>query len=119
MYQGNQFLNSLVQVLIHSFKYGGIEQKSAIKGFTLDQENENILNHESLTNIVKNELRELTIVNENKITREMKQIVNKYNEKVFKFGYDKRFLKIVPIIPSNFFFQMILSNNSFFQLIFK
>lgn len=111
MYQGNQFLNSLVQVLFHSFKYGDNKQKSAIKGFTLDQENENILNHKSLTNIVKNELRELTIVNENKITREMKQTVNKYNEKVpvFKFGYDKRFLKIVPIILSNFFFP----NDSF------
>ena len=37
----------------HSFKYGDIEQKSAIKGFTLNHENNSILSHESLSKIVK------------------------------------------------------------------
>ena len=40
-------------------------------------------------------MKEITIVNENKITRENKQIVNKYNEKVFKLGYDKRVIRSV------------------------
>ena len=31
----------------YSFKYGASEQKSAIKGFTLNYENDNLLNHES------------------------------------------------------------------------
>ena len=43
----------------YSFKYGDNEQKSAIKGFTLNHEN---------NNIVKKQIREITIVNENQIT---------------------------------------------------
>ena len=38
----------------YSFKYGNNEQKSAIKGFTLNLENAQILNHDSLQRIVKN-----------------------------------------------------------------
>ena len=52
----------------YSFKYGDNEQKSAIKGFTLNHENNNLLNHDSLSKIVKKQIREITIVNENKIT---------------------------------------------------
>ena len=37
----------------YSFKYGNNKQKSAIKGFTLNHENNNLLNHDSLSNIVK------------------------------------------------------------------
>ena len=37
----------------YSFKYGNNEQKSAIKGFTLNHENNNLLNHDSLSKIVK------------------------------------------------------------------
>ena len=37
----------------HSFKYGNNEQKSAIKGFTLNHENSSILNHDSMSKIVK------------------------------------------------------------------
>ena len=77
----------------YSFKYGDNEQKSAIKGFTLNHENNNLLNHDSLSKIVKKQIREITIVNENKITRKNREIVNKYCEKVFKFGYDKRVIK--------------------------
>ena len=77
----------------YSFKYGDNEQKSAIKGFTLNHENGNILNHDSLTKIVKKQLRDRTIINENKITLKNPEIVNKYCEKVFKLGYDKRVIR--------------------------
>ena len=77
----------------YSFKYGNDEQKSAIKGFTLNHENNNLLNHDSLSKIVRKEIREITIINENKITRKNRKIVNEYCEKVFKFGYDKRVIR--------------------------
>ena len=77
----------------YSLKYGDNEEKSAIKGFTLNHENSSILNHNSMSKIVRKQIRELTIVNENKITRKNREIVNKYCEKVFKFGYDKRVIK--------------------------
>ena len=77
----------------YSFIYGNDEQKSAIKGFTLNHENNNLLNHDSLSKIVGKQIREITIVNENKITRKNGEIVNKYCEKVFKFGYDKRVIR--------------------------
>ena len=77
----------------YSFKYGDNEQKSAIKGFTLDHENSSILNHDSMNKIVKKQIRKITIVNEKKITRKNREIVNKYSEKVFKFGYDKRVIR--------------------------
>ena len=80
----------------YSFKYGDNEQKSAIMGFTLDHENNNLLNHDSLSKIVKKiQISEITIINENKITRKNREIVNKYCEKVFKFGYDKRVIRQV------------------------
>ena len=52
----------------YSFKYGDNEEKSAIKGFTLNHENSSILDHDSLSKIVKKQIRERTIVNKNKIT---------------------------------------------------
>ena len=79
----------------YSFRYGDNCEKSAIKGFTLNHENSSILNHDSMRKIVKKQIRELTIVNENKITRQNREIVNKYTEKVFKFGYDKRVIRHV------------------------
>ena len=79
----------------YSFRYGDSCEKSAIKGFTLNHENSTILNHESMRKIVKKQIRELTIINANKITRKNREIVNKYMEKVFKFGYDKRVIKHV------------------------
>ena len=77
----------------YSFKYGNNEQKSAIKGFTLNHENSGILNHDSVSKIVKRQIRELTVINKNKITWKDREIVNKYYEKVFKFGYDKRVIR--------------------------
>ena len=77
----------------YSFKYGDNKQKSAIKGFTFNHENNNLLNHDCLRKIVQKQIREITIVNENKITRKNPEIVNEYCEKVFKFGYDKRVIR--------------------------
>ena len=79
----------------YRFKYENNEQKSAIKGLSLNCENDDLLNHESLREIVKKQLREITIVNENKITRKNNEIVNEYCEKVFKFGHDKRVMKSI------------------------
>ena len=77
----------------YSFKYGDYDEKSAIKGFTLDHENSSILNHNSMSKIVEKQIGELTVVNENKITRKDREIINKYCEKVFKFSYDKRVIR--------------------------
>ena len=77
----------------YSLKYGDNQEKSAIKGFTLNHENNNLLNQDSLSKIVKKQAKEIAIVNENKITRKDKGIVNEYCERVFKFGYDKRVMK--------------------------
>ena len=57
----------------YSFKYGDDDEKSAIKGFTLNHENSSILNHNSMSKIVRKQIRELTIVNENKITRKNRE----------------------------------------------
>ena len=77
----------------YGFKYGDDDEKSAIKGFALNHENSSILNHNSMSKIVRKQIRELTIVNENKITRKNREIVNAYREKVFQFGYDKRVIR--------------------------
>ena len=79
----------------YSFRYGDHSEKSAIKGFTLNHQNCTILNHDNMRKVIKKQIRELKIVNENKITRKNREIVNKYCEKVFKFGYDKRVIKYV------------------------
>ena len=79
----------------YSFIYGDNKQKCVIKGFTLNHENTQILNHENMIRMVKGEIKELTLVNENKITRQNKHIVNKYNEKIYRFGYDKRSIKYI------------------------
>ena len=79
----------------YSFIYGNNKQKCVIKGFRLNHENSQILNHTNMIKMVKNEIKDLTLVNENKITRQNKQIVNKYEEKVYSFGYDKRAIKYI------------------------
>ena len=58
----------------YSFKYSNNEQKTAIKGFTLNHENDNLLNHDSLSKMVKRQIREITVVNESKITRKNSEL---------------------------------------------
>ena len=77
----------------YSSKYGDDDHKSAIKGFTLNHENSSILNYNSMSKIVKKQIRELTIINENEIMRKNRKIINEYFKKVFKFGYDKRVIR--------------------------
>ena len=77
----------------YSFIYGNNKQKCVIKGFRLNHENSQILNHTNMIKMVKNEIKDLTLVNENKITRQNKQIINKYEEKTYRVGYDKRTIK--------------------------
>ena len=79
----------------YSYIYGNNKQKAVIKGFKLNHENSQILNHTNMIKMVKKDIKELTLVNENKITRQNKQIVNKYEEKVYSFGYDKRAIKYI------------------------
>ena len=79
----------------YSFIYGDNKQKCVIKGFRLNHENSQILNHTNMIKMVKKEIKDLTLVNENKITRQNKQIINKYEEKVYSFGYDKRAIKYI------------------------
>ena len=71
-----------------------INRNQLSKGFTLNHENNN-LNHNSLCKIVKTQIIQLTIVNQNKITRKNKETVKKYYEILFKLGYDKRVIKSV------------------------
>ena len=79
----------------YSFRYGDNEQKCVVKGFRLNHENAQILNHENMIRMVIGYIKELTLVNENKITRQNKQIVNKYEEKSYTFGYDKRAIQYI------------------------
>ena len=76
----------------YSYLYRENESKCTIKGFRLNYENDKILNHESMVKVIKSEVKELVAVDENKICRDSrnKTIVNRYQEKVYKFGYDKR-----------------------------
>ena len=55
----------------------------------IDDENSQILNHSNIVKMIKNEMKKLTMVNKNKITRQYKEIVNKYEEKIYRFGYVK------------------------------
>ena len=85
----------------YSFLYGknkpgkGLSSKCTIKGFRLNYGNAQVLNHESMVKVIKDEVKELVTVDENKICRDPrnKTIVNRYQEKVYKFGYDKRAIR--------------------------
>ena len=79
----------------YCFKYDKDKEKSAVKGFTLNYKNSSILNHDGLLKIVNEKVNEVTITNEHKIARSNQEIVNKYYEKVFRLGYDKRVIKRV------------------------
>jgi len=68
-----------------------------IKGFFLNYENSQFLNFKTMSEMVKKECKGVTIVEENKITRDpkTKNIVNKYQEKFLSFDYDKRVINKV------------------------
>lgn len=68
-----------------------------VKGFSLNHENSKFINDDCMTAIVKGEVDERVIVEENKIARDEKSkwVVNKYMEKAFRFDYDKRVINRV------------------------
>ena len=63
-----------------------------VKGFSLNYENSQYINMTSMNEIIEEKRDRITIVNENKITRDPKSktIINKYQEKDFRLCYDKR-----------------------------
>lgn len=63
-----------------------------VKGFTLNHENSQYINQQTMKQIIEGEKQRITIVNEQAITRDAKtrQITNKYQEKDFQLCYDKR-----------------------------
>jgi ribosomal protein S20 len=71
-----------------------LKEVCKIKGFYLNYENSQFINFKIMNKMVKKECKGVTIVEENKITRDpkTKNIVNKYQEKFFSFDYDKRII---------------------------
>ncbi len=71
-----------------------LKEVCKIKGFYLNYENSQFINFKLMDKMVKKECKGVTIIDENKITRESKtkNIVNKYQEKFFSFDYDKRII---------------------------
>ena len=79
----------------YSFMYGKNDSKCTIKGFRLNYENAQVLNHESMVKVIKDEVKEFVTVEQNKICRDPsnKTIVNRYQTKEYRFGYDKRAIR--------------------------
>lgn len=76
----------------YAYTLNNLSEKCKIKGFYLNYENSQFLNHKAMSKMIKGEIKNMTIVEENKITRDhkTKNIVSKYQEKLFSFDYDKR-----------------------------
>ena len=56
----------------YSFLYGENKSKCTIKGFQLNYKNSEILSHQSLIRIIKNEIKEIVMVDKNQICRDPK-----------------------------------------------
>ena len=61
----------------YSYLYRENESKCTIKGFRLNYENDQILNHESMAKVIKSEVKELVTVDENKICRDSRNKTSK------------------------------------------
>ena len=61
----------------------------------MNHENSQYLNMKTMKQVIEKQKERITLVNEKKITRDpkTKEIVNNYQEKDFRFVYDKRCLK--------------------------
>ena len=68
-----------------------------VKGFTLNYNNSKKINHEAMTKLVLGSLDKVVIIDQGKICRDKstKEVVNRYQEKVFSFDYDKRRIEYV------------------------
>jgi ribosomal protein S20 len=91
---GGDYITNWVSTGPKSYDYitNLLKEICKIKGFFLNYENSQFLNFKTMSKMVKKECKGVTIVEENKITRDpkTKNIVNKYQEKFFSFDYDKR-----------------------------
>ena len=63
-----------------------------VKGFTLNYENSQYINQQTMRQIIEGQKNRITTVNEQMITRDSKtkQVKNRYQEKDFTMCYDKR-----------------------------
>ena len=63
-----------------------------VKGFTLNHENSQVINMDGMRALINKQKERITIVNEQQITRDPKTklVVNRYQEKDFRYVYDKR-----------------------------
>ena len=63
-----------------------------VKGFTLNYENSQYINHQTMRQIIEGQKKRTTTVNEQMITRDSKtkEVKNMYQEKDFTMCYDKR-----------------------------
>ena len=66
-----------------------------VKGFTLNHENSQYINHQTMRQIIEGQKKRITTVNEKMIFRnsKTKQVENRYQEKDFRLCYDKRVMK--------------------------
>ena len=66
-----------------------------VKGFTLNHENSQYINHQTMREIIEGQKKRITTVNEKMIFRnsKTKQVENRYQEKDFRLCYDKRVMK--------------------------
>ena len=66
-----------------------------VKGFTLNHENSQYINQQTMRQIIEGHKKQITTVNEQMIFRnsQTKQIENRYQEKDFRLCYDKRIMK--------------------------
>ena len=66
-----------------------------VKGFTLNHENSQYINHQTMRQIIEGQKKRITTVNEQMIYRnsQTKKIENRYQEKDFRLCYDKRVMK--------------------------
>ena len=66
-----------------------------VKGFTLNHENSQYINQQTMRQIIEGHKKQITTVNEQMIFRnsQTKKIENRYQEKDFRLCYDKRVMK--------------------------
>ena len=66
-----------------------------VKGFTLNHENSQFINQQTMRQIIEGHKKQITTVNEQMIFRnsQTKQVENRYQEKDFRLCYDKRIMK--------------------------
>ena len=66
-----------------------------VKGFTLNHENSQYINQQTMRQIIEGQKKKITTVNEQMIFRnsQTKQVENRYQEKDFRLCYDKRVMK--------------------------